>query len=153
MYANSQSGKKPTPGGAGTPECPVVAGLPPEAIARVAAHFRALSEPMRLRLLDLLRDGERPVGELARACGSTVANVSRHLALLRRHGLVASSRHGTSVSYRLADPAVSALCDRVCAAVAHRLAREGREEGRLGRLLSGAPADAGPEEGGASRGG
>ena len=57
-------------------------GLPPEALSQVADYFRALSEPTRLQILNVLRGGEHNVGEMAQACGYTSANVSRHLALL-----------------------------------------------------------------------
>ena len=55
--------------------------LPPEAITQVAAYFQTLAEPTRLRILNLLREGERNVGELAQLCGYTAANVSRHLSV------------------------------------------------------------------------
>jgi AraC-like DNA-binding protein len=44
-------------------------GLPPEALAQVASYFQALSEPTRLQILNLLREGERNVGEIAQQCG------------------------------------------------------------------------------------
>jgi DNA-binding transcriptional ArsR family regulator len=98
-------------------------GLPPEALEQVAAYFQVLSEPMRLSILNLLREGERNVGEIAETCGTTSANVSRHLAMLTRHGLVARDHRGTSVYYRIADESVYALCDLVCGSIAQRLAR------------------------------
>ena len=104
-------------------ECPRMQGLPPEALEQVAAYFQALSEPTRLRLLNLLRDGERNVGDLAQACGYTAANVSRHLAMLMQHGLVVRESRGTSVYYRIADASVYALCDLVCGNIARKLAR------------------------------
>lgn len=98
-------------------------GLTPEALELVAAYFQALSEPTRLKLLNLLRAGERSVGELAELCGYTSANISRHLALLMQHGLVAREGRGTSVYYRVADDSVYALCDLVCGHIARRLER------------------------------
>ncbi len=98
-------------------------GLPPEALEQVAAYFQALSEPTRLRILNLLREGERNVGDLAQACGYTAANVSRHLAMLMQHGLVARESRGTSVYYRIADESVYALCDLVCGNIARKLER------------------------------
>jgi DNA-binding transcriptional ArsR family regulator len=97
--------------------------LPKEALVQVAAYFQTLSEPTRLALLNLLRDGERNVGELAQATGFTAANVSRHLALLTQHGLVARESRGTSVYYRIADDSVYALCDLVCGNLARRFER------------------------------
>lgn len=98
-------------------------GLPDEALKQVAAYFQALSEPTRLQILNLLREKERNVGELARLCGYTSANVSRHLTLLTQHGLVARESRGNSAYYRIADPAVYQLCDLVCGNIARQLDR------------------------------
>lgn len=105
--------------------CPILGrtamqGLSDQALEQVAQYFNALSEPNRLRILNLLRDGERNVGEIAQRCGSTVANVSRHLAMLAKHGLVAREARGTSVYYRIADPGIYQLCDLVCGSIARR---------------------------------
>ena len=97
--------------------------LPPEALQQVAAYFQTLAEPTRLRILNFLRQGEHNVGELAQLCGFTAANISRHLSLLTQHGLVARESRGTSVYYRIADPAVYALCDLVCDNIATRYER------------------------------
>lgn len=98
-------------------------GLTSEALHQVAAYFQALSEPTRLQILNLLRGGERNVGELAQLCGYTSANISRHLNFLARHGLVARESRGTSVYYRIADESVYALCDLVCGSIARQLER------------------------------
>jgi DNA-binding transcriptional ArsR family regulator len=95
-------------------------GLPVEALGQVAAYFQALAEPTRLRILSLLRDGERNVGELAHLCDYTSANISRHLAVLSKQGLVARESRGTSVYYRIADESVYALCDLVCGSIARQ---------------------------------
>lgn len=102
-------------------------GLPVEALDQVAAHFRALSEPTRLRILSLLRDGERSVGELAALCEYTSANISRHLSILSKHGFVKSISRGTSVYYHIADDSVYALCDLVCGSIARQLEQAERE--------------------------
>ena len=102
-------------------------GLPKEALEQVASYFQALSEPTRLTLLNLLRGGERSVGELAQLTGFTIANVSRHLTLLCQRGLVMRESRGTSAFYRIADDSVFALCDLVCGNVAERLDRHARE--------------------------
>lgn len=101
--------------------------LPIEALGQVAAYFQALSEPTRLRILSLLRDGERNVGELAQLCDYTSANISRHLAILSKHGLVAKENRGTSVYYRIADDSVYALCDLVCGSLARQFEQAARE--------------------------
>lgn len=102
-------------------------GLPPEALTQVASYFQALSEPTRLQILNMLRGGERNVGELAQACGYTSANISRHLSLLMQHGLVERESRGTAVYYRIADDSVYALCDLVCGSIARRLDRSAQE--------------------------
>jgi len=106
--------------------CISMEGLPKEALAQVAGYFQALSEPTRLALLNLLRGGERNVGDLAQLSGFTAANVSRHLALLTQHGLVTRDSRGTSVYYRIADESVYALCDLVCGSVARQLEAQAR---------------------------
>lgn len=103
--------------------CPAMDGLPPEALNQVATYFQALSEPTRLQILNLLRQGERNVGELAQLCGYTSANISRHLSVLTKQGLVAREGRGTSVYYRIADESVYALCDLVCGSIARQFDR------------------------------
>ena len=98
-------------------------GLPDEALAQVAAYFQALSEPTRLQILNMLRQGERSVGELAQLCGCSAANISRHLSLLTRHGLVVRESRGNSAFYSMADASVYALCDLVCGNIARQLDR------------------------------
>lgn len=110
-------------------------GLPKEALAEVALYFQALSEPTRLQILNLLRQGEHSVGELARLCGYTAANISRHLALLTRRGLVRRETRGNSAIYSIADPSVYALCDLVCDNIARQFEHTMKE-----RAVFAAPA-------------
>jgi DNA-binding transcriptional ArsR family regulator len=107
--------------------CPGMKGLPPEALEQVAAYFQTLSEPTRLQILNYLREGEHNVGELAELCGYTAANVSRHLAMLTKHGMVARKSRGTSVYYRIADDQIYALCDLVCGNIARQFERTVRD--------------------------
>ncbi|MEN9893683.1 MAG: hypothetical protein RLY78_3978 [Pseudomonadota bacterium] len=100
--------------------------LPDDALIQLASYFQALAEPSRLRILNLLRDGERSVGELARHCGCSLANVSRHLGHLAQQGLVLRESRGTSAYYRIADPAVYQLCDLVCGQIARQWAHQAR---------------------------
>lgn len=95
--------------------------LPPAALDRVAQYFRTLSEPTRLRILNVLGSNELSVGEIAERVDSSVANVSRHLAQMAQHGLVSREHQGTSVHYRVADPDLHQLCDLVCGSIARRL--------------------------------
>lgn len=103
--------------------CPGMEGLSDEALAQVAAYFQTLSEPTRLQILNLLRKQERSVGELARLCGYSSANISRHLTLLTRRGLVKRETRGNSAYYSIDDPAVYALCDIVCDSIARQFER------------------------------
>jgi DNA-binding transcriptional ArsR family regulator len=103
--------------------CPRMENLSPEALTQVAAYFQVLSEPARLRLLNLLRHERRSVGELAEATGYSPANVSRHLALLAQHGVLARETEGTSVYYSIADRAIYDLCNLVCDNLARRFER------------------------------
>jgi ArsR family transcriptional regulator len=68
------------------------------------ALFKALADPVRLRLLSLLSDGEVCVCHLHEALDLPQSTVSRHLAYLRRRGLVAGRKEGLWVYYRLAKP-------------------------------------------------
>jgi ArsR family transcriptional regulator len=91
--------------------------LTPQSIDLVAERFRTLGEPMRLRLLEALRAGERSVGDLVELTGGGQANVSKHLQILLAGGLVIRRKAGTTVLYQLADATVFKLCDIVCGSV------------------------------------
>lgn len=110
-------------GGNSSTACIHMEGLSADALQQVAAYFQVLSEPTRLQILNILRTGERNVGELAQLCGYTAANISRHLAHLTQHGLVSRESRGTSVYCRIADESVYALCDLVCGNIARQLDR------------------------------
>lgn len=84
------------------------------ALELIAARFRALSEPMRLRLLNTLMQGERTVGQLVEASGSGQANVSKHLAVLKDAGMVGTRKEGLSTFCYIADPMVNELCEMMC---------------------------------------
>lgn len=74
-------------------------------IYRVKAEFfRVLGHPARVRILEILRDGERSVGELQVALGSDSSTTSQHLGTLRKQGLLESRRAGTRVLYWVKDP-------------------------------------------------
>jgi DNA-binding transcriptional ArsR family regulator len=88
--------------------------LSPLALELIAARFRALSEPMRLRLLNLLMGGEKTVGQLVDATGSSQANVSKHLSVLREAGMIAMRKEGLSSYCFIADPIVNELCEMMC---------------------------------------
>jgi ArsR family transcriptional regulator len=71
-----------------------------------AELFRVLGHPTRVRILELLRDGEQSVGALQAALPMDSSGTSQHLAALRRQGLVEGRREGTSIFYRAKDPRV-----------------------------------------------
>ena len=100
---------------------------------------RVLTDPKRLMLLDALRAGERSVSELALAIGVALPNASQHLAVLRTAGLVEGRRTGTTVVYRLAEPAIADACDIIHAIVARRLERVARPP--VGRVAADLAAD------------
>lgn len=101
--------------------CHYVKHLDDRALAHVADYFRALSEPLRLKILNELRRGPRNVNQLTQMLACSQANVSKHLGVLSRFGLVARDAQGTAAYYRIADPAVYELCDLVCGRMANHL--------------------------------
>jgi len=85
-----------------------------EALELVAARFRAMGEPLRLRLLQELEGGERSVSALAESVDSTQPNVSKHLKILQDAGLVKRRQRGNTVFCSTADPIVFELCEIIC---------------------------------------
>jgi DNA-binding transcriptional ArsR family regulator len=90
-------------------------------IELVAQRFRVLGEPMRIKLLDRLRDGAASVGELQEALGGSQQNISKHLGILLAAGMVARSKQGNHARYSISDPSVFELCDHVCGGVRRQL--------------------------------
>lgn len=101
-----------------------MATLDDRALTYVAEYFQALAEPMRLKLLHALQDGEKNVGELTAISGCTQANVSKHLSLLAKLGMVRREARGTNVFYGIADPSIYNLCDLVCGHVGKHLSAQ-----------------------------
>ena len=100
--------------------------LPLGALELVAARFRMLAEPMRLRLLNELRAGEKTVTTLVEATGAGQANVSKHLSLLADAGMVGRRKEGLNVYYFIADESLFELCDLVCGRLQKELAEKAR---------------------------
>jgi DNA-binding transcriptional ArsR family regulator len=88
--------------------------LPDDLVELIAQRFRALSEPTRIKLLDRLREGEATVLELTTAIGTSEQNVSKHLGVLHRTGIVERRKQGNYSYYSIADESVFALCEQVC---------------------------------------
>ena len=96
--------------------------LSDEALDLVAARFRLLGDASRLRLLRALMEGEHSVQELVEVCGLSQTNVSRHLGLMRREGVVARRAEGNRAVYSIADPTLRRLCRTVCGGLSERMA-------------------------------
>ncbi len=89
--------------------------VPEEQIEQAARRFKVLSEPVRLELLNQMQhQGEMTVSELVEATGHQQANVSKHLGLMAREGLLTRRKEGLYVYYDIADPTLSAICMLVC---------------------------------------
>ena len=95
--------------------------LPQPLIELIAQRFRCLGEPMRIALLDRLRDGDASVSELTEATGASQQNVSKHLGVLLSAGIVSRTKRGTSSVYAIADETVFALCELVCGGLRRQL--------------------------------
>ena len=91
--------------------------VPEPLIELVAQRFRVLGEPMRIKLLDRLREGDATVGELQEALGASQQNVSKHLGVLHAAGMVSRAKDGNHTRYSISDPSVFELCDQVCGGV------------------------------------
>ena len=96
----------------------------PELIGKVVERLRALADESRILLLMRLRQGQCNVNTLTQELGIAQASVSKHLAVLKRVGLVEASRHGTQAIYRIHDETVFGLCQIVCDGVARHLEEE-----------------------------
>ena len=95
--------------------------LPDPLVDLIAQRFRVMGEPMRIKLLDRLRDGAASVGELQDAVGASQQNVSKHLGVLHQAGMVARTKQGTSVVYEITDESVFELCEHVCGGLRRQL--------------------------------
>lgn len=98
----------------------------PEVVQQVAEYFSLLSEPMRLRLLHLLREEEKCVQELVEATHTSQANVSKHLKVMWQAGILSRRSEGTCAYYRVEDHMIFELCNQVCDRLATRLEQQAR---------------------------
>lgn len=96
--------------------------LPEDLAELIARRFRVLGDPLRVRILDLLRGRELSVGELTEQLGAGQQNVSKHLGVLTDSGMISRRKEGTHVYYRIADEGVFALCEQVCGSLQAQLA-------------------------------
>ncbi len=94
----------------------------PVALAElIAERFRVLGEPMRVRLLDALREGPATVQELQQATDASQQNLSKHLGVLLRGGLVTRSKEGNFSRFAIADDGVFEMCEQVCGGLRRQL--------------------------------
>lgn len=98
--------------------------MSPEMIDKISGRFRALSDPNRLQLLQLLLDQDRSVNELAEAAGLSQANTSKHLSVLCGAGFIARHKEGTKAIYTLANETPRLLCDIVCQELREQVERD-----------------------------
>jgi DNA-binding transcriptional ArsR family regulator len=103
-------------------EEPVIAS--DELLTRIAEVLKAMADPTRLKILHSLHNGERCVSEILEAVGGSQANVSKHLSVLKRAGLVDCRREGLNVYYRIIDEGVFTICRNVCDSLEMRVDRE-----------------------------
>lgn len=96
--------------------------LPEPVVELIARRFRILGEPMRIRILERLRDGDASVQQLTDALGASQQNVSKHLNILLDAGIVTRRKLGTSALYSIADPGVFLLCESVCGSLQRQFA-------------------------------
>lgn len=102
-----------------------------EALALIAAWFRTLGEPSRLKILRALEEGEKNISELVEATGLTQANVSRHVQSLVDAGMVGRRREGLTAICFIADPSITELCDKVCGSLLKRLQTQAEKLGAV----------------------
>ena len=107
-------------------------------LEKIADRLKAMADPMRLHILHSLQSGELCVGDILAEVGGSQANVSKHLSVLRRVGLVDCRREGVNVYYRIDDPTVFTICSTVCDSLERQIDAEKREieQGRAAMLGS-----------------
>ena len=105
---------------------PTAHTVPQEVVQQVAEYFSILSEPMRLRILNLLREGEKCVQELVEATATSQANVSKHLKVMLQAGILSRRSEGTSAYYKVEDELIFELCTLVCDRLATRIEQQAR---------------------------
>jgi DNA-binding transcriptional ArsR family regulator len=91
---------------------------------RIADVLKAMADPTRLKILHCLHVGERCVSDILEIVGGSQANVSKHLSVLKRAGLVDNRRNGLNVFYRITDEGVFTICRNVCDSLEIRIDRE-----------------------------
>ncbi|PSB16305.1 transcriptional regulator [Phormidesmis priestleyi ULC007] len=100
--------------------------VPQEVVQQVADYFSVLGEPMRLRILNLLRDGEKCVQDLVEVTDTSQANVSKHLKVMLQAGILTRRSKGTLAYYSVEDDLIFDLCNLVCDRLASRIEEQAK---------------------------
>jgi len=98
-----------------------------------AALCETLANPVRLRILELLKEGEMSVNELASQLGIPQANVSQHLSVLRERNVLSTRRKGVSIYYRIAYPKMIRACELVREVLFEQMAESRQLVQRFGK--------------------
>ncbi len=98
--------------------------LSDDALELIARRFAVLSEPLRLRLVHALFDGEKNVNTLVEETGGTQANISRHLQTLTQAHVLARRKEGLQVFYSISDPSIFKLCELVCGSLEKQFSKQ-----------------------------
>jgi DNA-binding transcriptional ArsR family regulator len=150
QHGDDRTSFRPPDAGAVTPSCEVdgmmarVVGagkrrrqpLSTAAIEMIAARFRILGEPLRVRIIQELEAGEKTVSQLVEAVGSTQPNVSKHLRLMQEAGIIGRRQEGNLVYCYVSDESVLRLCDAVCTSLGERLSRDAKVAAELNRGMA-----------------
>jgi DNA-binding transcriptional ArsR family regulator len=96
--------------------------IPVDLAELIAARLRVIGDPTRIRILDLLREGELSVTQITESLGTSQQNASKHLGVLLQAGIVARRKDGNSSIYSIADAGVYELCEQVCGGLQTQLA-------------------------------
>lgn len=99
-------------------------GFSNQALEIIAARFRVLAEPIRLRVLELLRNGEMSVSALTAELRTSQPNVSKHLRILTDSGVLRREQRGNTVYYSIEDESIFQICELVCDSVGERFRRQ-----------------------------
>ncbi|MEO1403228.1 MAG: metalloregulator ArsR/SmtB family transcription factor [Cyanobacteria bacterium J06635_1] len=105
---------------------PVSTPVSTEVVQQVADYFAVLSEPMRLKLLNLLGSSEKCVQDLVEATETSQANVSKHLKVMLQARILTRRTEGTSAYYRVSDDLSFQLCSLVCDRIATRIEEQAK---------------------------
>ena len=104
-----------------------IAQLSPAALGLMANFFKVLSEVSRLQIVCSLKTGAKNVSEIVEETGLGQANVSKHLNMLTKAGIVAREQKGICVYYQIANPFLFELCDLVCDALSAQFKQQNQQ--------------------------